>query len=62
MKAVVNYQSGAGVVKVCDVPAPTELRPKDILIQVKAAGVCGSDLHMYHDIKSLAKVWVLQIS
>ncbi|MFD0678408.1 MULTISPECIES: zinc-binding dehydrogenase [unclassified Paenibacillus] len=51
MKAVVNYQSGAGMVKVCDVPAPLELRPKDVLIQVKAAGVCGSDLHMYHDIQ-----------
>ncbi|MCR8632151.1 zinc-binding dehydrogenase [Paenibacillus radicis (ex Xue et al. 2023)] len=51
MKAVVNYQSGPGMVKVCDVPAPLELKPKDILIQVKAAGVCGSDLHMYHDIQ-----------
>ncbi|MCQ6563107.1 zinc-binding dehydrogenase [Paenibacillus mendelii] len=51
MKAVVNYQSGAGSVEVRDVPVPSELGPKDVLIQVRAAGICGSDLHMYHDIQ-----------
>lgn len=51
MKAVVNYQSGAGMVEVRDVQVPRELGPKDVIIQVKAAGVCGSDLHMYHDIQ-----------
>jgi len=51
LKAVVNYQAGAGMVEIRDVPVPSKLGPKDVLIQVKAAGVCGSDLHMYHDIQ-----------
>ncbi len=50
MKAVVNYENGPGKVEVRDVPVP-ELGPKDVLIQVKGAGVCGSDLHMYHNIQ-----------
>lgn len=51
MKAVVNYASGSGSVEIQDVPIPSELGPREVLIQVKAAGVCGSDLHMYHDIQ-----------
>jgi L-iditol 2-dehydrogenase len=51
LKAVVNYQAGSGSVEIRDVPIPSNLGPKDVLIQVKAAGVCGSDLHMYHDIQ-----------
>lgn len=51
MKAVVNFQGGAGMVEVRDVEVPSRLGPKEVLIQVKAAGVCGSDLHMYHDIQ-----------
>ncbi|WP_202887114.1 zinc-binding dehydrogenase [Cohnella zeiphila] len=51
MRAVINYSSGPGSVEIRDVPIPSVLGPKDILIQVKAAGVCGSDLHMYHDIQ-----------
>ncbi|RAP75776.1 zinc-binding dehydrogenase [Paenibacillus montanisoli] len=48
MKAIVNYEAGPGRVEVREVPVP-ELGPKDVLIRVQAAGVCGSDLHMYHD-------------
>jgi L-iditol 2-dehydrogenase len=51
VKAVVNYSGGAGAVEIREVPVPEMLGPKDVLIQVKAAGVCGSDLHMYHDIQ-----------
>ena len=51
MKAVVNYSSGAGNVEIRDVPIPSTLGPHDVLINVKGAGVCGSDLHMYHDIQ-----------
>ncbi|PLR94678.1 zinc-binding dehydrogenase [Bacillus sp. T33-2] len=50
MKAVVNYESGNKKVELRDVEIP-ELGPKDVLINVQAAGVCGSDLHMYHDIQ-----------
>lgn len=49
MKAVVNYGSGRGSVELRDVPEPRLAGPKDIIMKVMAAGVCGSDLHMYHD-------------
>lgn len=54
MKAVVNYQAGANQVELRDLPIPSDLGPKEVLIQVKAAGVCGSDLHMYHDTQGFA--------
>lgn len=50
MKAVVNYSTGHGSVEVRDVPIPKP-GPREVLIHVQAAGVCGSDLHMYHDIQ-----------
>lgn len=54
MKAVVNYGGGAHQVEIRDVPVPDKLGAHDILIQVQAAGVCGSDLHMYHDTQGFA--------
>jgi len=50
MKAVVNYGAGKGSVELQEVEIP-KIGPKEVLIEVKAAGVCGSDLHMYHDIQ-----------
>ena len=50
MKAVVNYANDHFKVEVRDVPKPV-LGPRDVLIKVMAAGVCGSDLHMYHNIQ-----------
>ncbi|KPV62461.1 MAG: putative L-threonine 3-dehydrogenase [Candidatus Bathyarchaeota archaeon BA1] len=32
--------------KLEEIPVP-EIRPKDVLIRVKACGICGSDVHMY---------------
>jgi hypothetical protein len=48
MKAVVKYGRGKGLVEFRDVPEP---KPQDdeVLIEVKAISVCGSDLHIYHD-------------
>ena len=48
MKAVVKYERGKGLVEIREVPKPI---PKDdeVLIEVKAVSVCGSDLHIYHD-------------
>ncbi|MBS4218314.1 zinc-binding dehydrogenase [Bacillus sp. FJAT-49711] len=48
MKAIVNFSAGKGNVELQDVPMP-KIGPKDVLMEVKAVGVCGSDLHMYHD-------------
>jgi len=38
---------GKGDVRVDHVQDPTILDPKDIIIQVTASGICGSDLHLY---------------
>lgn len=45
MKAVCWH--GKGDVRVDNVPDPTILDPRDIIIQVTASGICGSDLHLY---------------
>src|SRR3954471_18656384 len=44
MKAAVYY--GPRDIRVEDVPQP-EPGPNDILVAVKACGICGSDLHTY---------------
>lgn len=48
MKAVVKYAKGKGLVEIREVPKP---KPKEdeVLIEVKAVSVCGSDLHIFHD-------------
>ncbi len=48
MKAVVKYGKGKGMVEVRDVPEPT-IKEDEVLIEVKAVSVCGSDLHIFHD-------------
>jgi len=45
MKAVCWH--GKGDVRVDTVADPTILDPKDIIIQVTATGICGSDLHLF---------------
>ena len=48
MKAVVKMHDGVGgwVVKEMTREDPG---PKDVEIQIKAIGICGSELHLYHD-------------
>ncbi len=48
MQAVVKYGKGKGLIEVREVPAP-EIKDDEVLIEVKAVAVCGSDLHIYHD-------------
>ena len=49
MKALVKTQKGDGYIEVQQKPYPT-LRGEDwVIIKVKAAGVCGTDLHIWHD-------------
>lgn len=51
MKALVKYAPGEGNVEVRDMPEPTP-GPHQVKIAVRAGGICGSDLHIYHnDIK-----------
>jgi len=59
MKAVVKYASGHGNVEIRDVPEPFP-GPDEVKIEVKAAGICGSDLHIYDgDIKLLMRLPVV---
>lgn len=46
MKAVVKYGQVDGAVEVRDVPVP-EITENDVLLRVRAAGVCGSDIEMW---------------
>jgi L-iditol 2-dehydrogenase len=48
MKALVKTGKGVGLVEVREVPVP-EIGDDEVLIEVKAAGICGTDLHIYHD-------------
>ena len=51
VQALVKYAPGSGNVEVREVPVP-EPGPGQVRIRVEAAGICGSDLHIYHgDIK-----------
>jgi len=48
MKAVVKYGKGKGMVEMREVPEP-KIGADQVLIEVKAVAVCGSDLHIFHD-------------
>jgi len=47
MKALVKYAAGPGNMELRDIPEPSA-GPGQIKIKVKEAGICGSDLHIYH--------------
>ena len=48
MKAVVKYQSGVGHVDLREVEEPS-CGDEQVKIEVSHCGVCGTDLHVYHD-------------
>jgi L-iditol 2-dehydrogenase len=48
LQALVKTARGKGNVQILDVPEPVP-RTGQVKVEVKAAGVCGSDLHIYHD-------------
>ena len=48
MQALVKYQRGDGFMEIRDVPEPSAGKG-EIKIEVRATGICGSDLHIYHD-------------
>jgi L-iditol 2-dehydrogenase len=49
MKALVKTARGDGNIEVREIPAPKIQNDDDILIKISAAGVCGTDIHIYHD-------------
>ncbi len=48
MKAVMKVDRGAGNVELRDIEEPTA-RAGQVKIEVQAAGICGTDLHIYKD-------------
>lgn len=48
MLALVKTQKGKGFLELRDVPEPT-FSDGEVLIEVKAAGICGTDVHVKHD-------------
>ncbi len=48
MQAVMKVSGGVGHVELRDIPEP-EPGPGQVKIAVRAAGICGTDLHIYHD-------------
>ena len=48
MKAIMKMAPGVGHVEVRDIPEPT-LQPGQVKIRVRAAGLCGTDIHIYRD-------------
>jgi len=48
MLALVKTAKGVGNLELRDVPEP-EIAPDEVLIEVKATGVCGTDIHVKHD-------------
>lgn len=47
MKALVKFAAGPGNMEIRDVPEP-EPGPGQVKIEIQEAGICGSDLHIYH--------------
>ena len=48
MKALVKYQKGDGFVEIREVPVPVS-GEDEVLIKVSACGICGSDIHIFHN-------------
>lgn len=47
MKALVKYQDGPGNMDIRDIPEPQPAEGQ-VKIEIKEAGICGSDLHIYN--------------
>jgi len=52
MAAVVHYALRPGAVELREVPTPTELADDEVLLRSAAIGVCGSEVHQYHNTQS----------
>jgi L-iditol 2-dehydrogenase len=48
MQALMKMQKGAGFLELRQMPEP-EPGPGEVLIEVKASGICGTDVHIKHD-------------
>lgn len=51
MKAIVKYDNVGGASELREVPVPQILKD-EVLVKVEYAGICGSDVHIYHSMTS----------
>ena len=56
MTALVNFSSESGSVELREMPIPEPGRD-EVLLRVRAVGICGSDLHQFHGTQSWAVNW-----
>jgi threonine dehydrogenase-like Zn-dependent dehydrogenase len=49
---VVQYELKAGAVELREVPVPDEPADDEVLLRTRAVGVCGSEIHQYHNTQS----------
>ena len=47
MKALVKYAEGPGNIEIQEVPMP-EIGPSEVMVEVVSAGLCGTDIKIYH--------------
>jgi len=52
MAAVVHYALRAGAVELRAVPRPADLADDEVLVATQAVGICGSEIHQYHNTQS----------
>ena len=52
MFAVVHYALERGAVELREVPAPDAIAEDEVLLATRAVGVCGSEVHQYHNTQS----------
>jgi alcohol dehydrogenase/L-iditol 2-dehydrogenase len=52
MSAVVHYALRESAVELREVPAPAEFADDEVLLNSRAVGVCGSEIHQYHNTQS----------
>lgn len=52
MAALVHYAIEKGAVELREVPRPASLEHHEVLLKTQAVGVCGSDVHQFHNTQS----------
>lgn len=52
MKSLVKYDRVDKAIEVRDLPAPGPINPDQVLLAVQTVGVCGSDIHLWHEHQS----------
>ncbi len=49
LKAVVKTKRGVGNIELLEVEEPDKIGPDELLLEIKATGICGTDIHIWHD-------------